>query len=304
VHPAATGDSAGSGRSLRWATLHGHDAAAARTGERVSTSTTHEAAGRGLADLTTGVVRHSSAQASRRAVLHVQAPGDSSAPADLAGWFTERGFHFYVAGVRLPIRAALTTRHARRDLQSAFTDLDTAARRLRRDDGVASVIVTARGRAAVAAALWSASGPASTAGGHSDPRGDGDPQGDSDPQGDTCLARADALILWAPAWPTRGGLQLDIGCPVLVIGDRVDAGAGGAPRARWPRARWRRARWRRARWRRARRSGPPGPPALQLGSHVTWLALADADTDQRQFLTELGRWLGAYMYGSVLDQLL
>jgi hypothetical protein len=43
---------------------------------------------------------------------------------------------------------------------------------------------------------------------------------------------------------------------------------------------------------------------LQLGSHVTWLALADADTDQRQFLTELGRWLGAYMYGSVLDQLL
>ncbi len=300
MHAAAAGDSAGSGRSLRWTTLHGHDAAAVRTGERVSTSTTHEAAGRGLADLTTGVVRHSSAQASRRAVLHVQAPGDSQAPADLAAWFTERGFHFYVAGVRLPLRAALSTRHARRDLQSAFTDLDTASGRLRRDDGMASVIVTARGRAAVAAALWSASGPASTGGGHSDPRGDsgprgdGDPQGDSDPEGDTCLARADALILWAPAWPARGGLQLDIGCPVLVIGGRVVAGAAGAPRPRWPQARWRRPR----------RSGPPGPPALQLGSHVTWLALADADTDRRQFLTELGRWLGAYMYGSVLDQLL
>jgi hypothetical protein len=255
----------------------------------VSTSTTHEAAGRGLADLTTGVVRHSSVQASRRAVLHVQAPGDSSAPADLAGWFTERGFHFYVAGVRLPLRAALSSRHASRDLQPAFTDLDTASGRLRRDDGMASVIVTARGRAAVAAALWSASGPASSRGVHSDPRGDSDSRGDSDPEGDTGLARADALILWAPAWPTRGGLQLDIGCPVLVIGDRVDAGAGSTRRARWP-------------W--PRRSGAPGPPALQLGSHVTWLALADADTGRRQFLTELGRWLGAYMYGSVLDQLL
>jgi hypothetical protein len=222
----------------------------------VSTSTTDEAAGSGLADLTTGVVRRSSAQATRRAVLHVQSPGDSQVPADLAGWFTERGFNFYVAGVRLPRSAALSARRARRDLQSACTDLDTASGRLRRDDGMASVIVTARGRAAVAAALWSASGQASDSG-----MGDGSGR----------VARADALILWAPAWPARGCLLLDIACPVLVIGGRL---------------------------------GRRRTPALQLGSHVTWLALADADTDPRRSLTELGRWLGAYMYGSTLDQLL
>jgi hypothetical protein len=56
----------------------------------------------------------------------------------------------------------------------------------------------------------------------------------------------------------------------------------------------------------------PGPAAAQLGSHVTWLQLPSADgrTEQAEgarrqlFFNELGRWLGAYMYGSVRDQLL
>jgi hypothetical protein len=37
---------------------------------------------------------------------------------------------------------------------------------------------------------------------------------------------------------------------------------------------------------------------------VTWLALAHADADRELFLTELGRWLGAYMYGRGRDRLL
>jgi hypothetical protein len=37
---------------------------------------------------------------------------------------------------------------------------------------------------------------------------------------------------------------------------------------------------------------------------VTWLTLAGAGGDQRRLLEELGRWLGAYMYGSLRDQLL
>ena len=48
---------------------------------------------------------------------------------------------------------------------------------------------------------------------------------------------------------------------------------------------------------------------LQLGGHVTWLRLpagpaVDDTAGRRQFFDELGRWLGAYMYGHVRDQLL
>ena len=107
------------------------------TGERVSTSTIHEAARSGAPDeatriLTTGMVRLSAAQATRRAVLHVQAAGDPPVPADLASWFTERGFQFYVAGVRLPF--TLSPRHADRELTSVFADLDAASACLREDN--------------------------------------------------------------------------------------------------------------------------------------------------------------------------
>jgi hypothetical protein len=203
------------------------------------------------------MLRRSSAQPTRRAVLHVQAPGDPAAPPELASWFTERAFHYYAAGLRLGPAARLTGRQAGRragrDLRDACTDLDAACARVRGSDGMASVIVSAGGRAAVAAALWADNQP----------------------------SRADALILAAPAWP-RGGVRLGIACPVLVIGHE---GSQAAARL-WPR----------------RAHGRGVPP--QLGSHVTWLTLAGAGGDQRRFLEELGRWLGAYMYGSVRDQLL
>jgi hypothetical protein len=242
----------------------------------VSTSTSHGVAGRELAAdpaspqadsaeasgaAGAALIRRSSAQPTRRAVLHVQAPGDPATPPELASWFTERAFHYYAAGLRLPPAARLTVRRAGRragrqagrDLRDACADLDAACARVRGPDGMASVIVTARGRAAVAAALWADSRP----------------------------SRADALVLSAPAWPRRG-LRLAIACPVLVMGDEGSRAATGP----WPRL----------------AHGRSVPP--QLGSHVTWLTLAGAGGDQRRLLEELGRWLGAYMYGSLRDQLL
>jgi hypothetical protein len=259
----------------------------------VSTSTIHQAAGSCAADLmtgilTTGMVRLSSAQATRRAVLHVQAAGDPPVPADLANWFTERGFQFYVAGVRLPL-ASLSDKHAERDLRAVFADLDAAAACLRGPDGMVSVIVTARGRAAYAAALWSASGEASEQQGSDAPIGSDGHQGSGAPP-----AKANALILSAPVWPARASLHLDIACPVLVVVSRGDIAAEGQRRARQPRQ----VRLRPG------RPGRAGAYATQLGSHVTWLVLADADSDRRPFLTELGRWLSAYMYGRGRDQLL
>lgn len=243
------------------------------TGEHVSTSTIHEAARSDAPDqapriVTTGMVRLSSAQATRRAVLHVQAAGDPPVPADLASWFTERGFQFYVAGVRLPF--AVSARHAERDLTSAFADLDAASACLRGPDGMVSVVVTARGRAAFAAAMWSASREA------------------------TDERQANALILSAPVWPVRASLQLDIACPVLVVVDGNGDVGGPGQRTSPPRP----ARL---------RPGKPsrsGTHATQLGRHVTWLALAHADADRELFLTELGRWLSAYMYGRGRDRLL
>ena len=209
----------------------------------MTTSTSH-----GAVDGTwTALARRSPAQASRRAVLHLHAAGDPMPPADLASWFTERAFHFCVASIRLPAKAKVSARHAARDLRLALADLDAACAQLRQADGMASVIVTAQGRAAVAAALWA----------------DRRTPGEDGPQ-------ADALILSAPAWRARRALHLNIACPVLVI-----AGEGGVPAA-----------------------------AMPLGSHVTWLALPDAGADRGAYLAELGRWLGAYMYGQARDQLL
>lgn len=243
------------------------------TGERVSTSTIHEAARSDGPDqatrlVTTGMVRLSSAQATRRAVLHVQAAGDPPVPADLASWFTERGFQFYVAGVRLPF--AVSARHAERDLTSVFADLDAASACLRGPDGMVSVVVTARGRAAFAAALWSAS------------------------RGATDERQANALILSAPVWPVRASMQLDIACPVLVVVDGIGEAGSSSQQGTAPRP---------IRLRPVKPSRT-GAHATQLGRHVTWLALAHADADRELFLNELGRWLGAYMYGLGRDRLL
>jgi hypothetical protein len=242
--------------------------------------------------------RRRSVQPSRRGVLYLQAARDTPVPPDLASWYTERGFHFYVAALRWPGR-----RRSGRALAAAFAELDTRCEHLRGSDGIDNVIVTAHGEGATAAALWCAAGPAHAVrrpaaqqcadGPDSAVRrpaaqqcADGPDSAVRRPAAQQCAdgrpgSRADALILYAPSFRRKVRRGLDIACPVLVVG-----GAGG-PRA--------------------------GRPAtVQLGRHVTWLAPADAEArpdaasaeDRRRFFDEMGRWLGAYMYGQVRDQLL
>ena len=147
----------------------------------------------------TEIFRRSSAQPSRRAVLHVQAAEDPAAPADLGPGTPARAFHFYVAGLRLPALAPVGTRPAARFLAAAFADLDAACAHLRGADGMASLIVSASGRGAIAAALWCAARPAA----------------------------ANALILLAPRLPAGTSLSLEIDCPALVLTDPAVPAPGG-----------------------------------------------------------------------------
>jgi hypothetical protein len=206
-------------------------------------------------------------------VLHLQAAGDPVVPADLAGWFTERACHFYLAGLRLPARMG-RLRRAGRAAESIFAELDAVEAHLREADGIEHVIVSAQGPAAVAAALWCAREEASAPG--------------SSSALSAARRTADALILYRPAWPPGPALKLDIACPVLVL---CPAGGG--------------------RGRRLRRPAVP----RQVAGHVTWLRLPEAGAPagisdlaggagRRVFFGELGRWLGAYMYGPPPDQLL
>ena len=229
-------------------------------------------------------------------MLHVQAAGDPAAPADLADWFTERAFHFYLAAVRLPSRVTIGGRAGGSALDAACAELDAACARLRHEEGMGHVIVTAQDRGALAAARWSAG------------RGRG---------------RADALILYEPELPSRPALKLNITCPVLVVTrPRSSAGSRASTGAQRGGGRWHSL---------ARRSaGEPVAGTTQLGGHVTWLQLPDATgavsssacapaaglggpagpgsagspAGRQTFFDELGRWLGAYMYGQARDQLL
>ncbi|HEU5416472.1 MAG TPA: hypothetical protein VFV41_02190 [Streptosporangiaceae bacterium] len=155
-------------------------------------------------------------------------------------------------------------RRGRRALAGAFAELEARCAQLRAEDGIDNVIVMAHGAAALPAALWCAAQP---------------------PGG-----QADALILYGPEFAGAIREGLDIDCPVLIIG-----GSGGQQR-RGP----------------ALRRRPAPAPTAPLGRHVTWLHPADGDArpdaedaaDRSRFFDEMGRWLGAYMYGQVRDQLL
>jgi alpha-beta hydrolase superfamily lysophospholipase len=198
-----------------------------------------------------------SARPSRRAVLHLHDLTGSFAPADLARWYNERGFHFYVTDVDVADSLdSGSRRRLNRSLQAWFSVLDGACRHLREKDGIDAVILSAEGSAASPAALWC------------------DARRSSSP--------VDALIVSRPDFGRGLRRSLDISCPVLVI----SASGGSAELSR-----------------RERRS-------VRLGQHVTWLFLdedagSDAAAASRQRLfDEMGRWLGAYMYGQVRDQLL
>jgi alpha-beta hydrolase superfamily lysophospholipase len=186
----------------------------------------------------------------------------SLAPADLARWYNERGFHFYVADIEVG-----ESLRPGKPAPGFFAALEAACQHMRASDGIDAIILSAEDSAAAAAALWCDAR-----------RGDGP---------------VDALILSSPDFGRSVRGPLDIACPVLVISARPSGAA------------------------RPRGAGRAG--AISLGQHVTWLHLdqdaeragpdplqpeATVTAQRRRLFDEMGRWLGAYMYGQLRDQLL
>ncbi|HEV3288374.1 MAG TPA: alpha/beta hydrolase [Streptosporangiaceae bacterium] len=254
------------------------------------------------------VLRRRSARRSKRAVLYVHCLGDAFVPADLARWYTDRGFHFYAADLRAigsDEPAAADGNRAAAELAECFACLDAAATHLRAADAIETLVVSAHAAGALISALW-------------------------------CHARrgsrpVDALILASPdlggGWPwlarvagredspagrppallagarrrLRQGLQIP--CPVLVMcpaGEASQTGGGSA----------------------LARGGLAALGALgtltgrrattRLGEHVTWLTMDGGLPGQatagpaagQRYLDEIGRWLGAYLSAQIRDQLL
>ena len=177
------------------------------------------------------VLRRPSPLPSRRAVLHVHSSSGSAVPEDLARWYTERGFHFYVTDLTAPGGRRWRARFRRRAVTAArFGTLDAACRHLRESDGIDSVVISAQSADALTVALWC------------DARRAAEP--------------ADAVILSCPAFGRRLRHGLRIACPVLVICPAAD-GAGQAGQGT--------ASGRRGRRRAAGRPGAGGPrPACDL----------------------------------------
>lgn len=201
------------------------------------------------------VFRRLATRPSRRAVLHLHDLAESFAPADLARWYNDRGFHFYVADLDPRLSLAGPGRRMPKTPATRLRQLDLACAHLRETEGIAKIILSAHGPASLTAAQWCAT------------RRD--------------RGQADALILTDPVFGRFAPSSLDISCPVLVI-----SGADGQPA----------------------RLGRRAAGKVSLGAHVTWLNLdqpgpaANSRPGQggeagRHLLSEMGRWLGAYMYG-------
>jgi hypothetical protein len=214
------------------------------------------------------VLRRRSALPTRRAVLYLHCEQDSFVPEDLVTWYTERGFHFYVADLRSQegLDRPARRRKRRAPKQSErFAGLDSACHHLREAEGIEMILMSAHGAGALTAAQW------------------------CDARGDDGLA--DALILSRPVFGRGLRRGLNIACPLLVMSPADKE----KKKRRGPRLR-------------RRHHGA----TVRLGPHVTWLRLeeglegteGDAGGDRRNFFDEMGRWLGAYMYGKVRDQLL
>ena len=246
------------------------------------------------------VLRRRSARPSRRAVVYVQCLGDSFVPAELAAWYVDRGFHFYVADLRAVGGAdqpAGAEPGPAGELTECFACLDAAVSHLRDADGIDAVVVSAHAAGAVIAALWSharrgsqpvdalvLASPEFGLGGRWLARSAAGPEGDQ--------RRPWPLLTGAQRRLRRG---LDIACPVLVMcpAEGWDAPGGPGGLLGW-------------------RLLLGGRATTRLGAHVTWMKLdggqpgeaLPAPEDRKSFFDELGRWLGAYLSGQIRDQLL
>lgn len=261
----------------------------------------------GTQGLDGAVLRRRSARPTKRAVIYLHCLDDAFVPADVASWYTDRGFHFYVADLRRlagggRMETGRPVQDSAAELDAYFGYLDLAAQHVRDADGMETVVVGAHATGALVAALW-------------------------------CHARrgsrpADALILASPAlrpgsWLTRarrGGRRarraapllavlrrrvrrgLDISCPVLVLCPAADWDATGGTSGLLA------------------LPGLAGLPGLgglgglgggqatmRLGPHVTWRKVDEEDAGRAglgQLLDEQGRWLGAYLSSQIRDQLL
>jgi len=243
------------------------------------------------------VLRRRSARPTKRAVIYLHCMSDSFVPADLASWYTERGFHFYVADLRRlsdPDRPGAEN-HAE-ELGEYLACLDTAVQHVREADGIETVVLCAHASGAIIAALWcharQASQPA-----------DALVLASPSLRGGSWLAQTVGRRLTTPGRRTppllavarrRVRRGLDISCPVLVLcpSEDWDAPGGTGGRLALP--------------------GTGARATIRLGAHVTWLRVDGAQPGQplpggaarRLVFDELAHWLSAYLSGQIRDQLL
>jgi serine aminopeptidase S33 family len=273
------------------------------------------------------LLRRLTVRPSGRAAVYVHGPGDPFVPAEVAGWYTDRGFHFYAADLREvggPWAGPPSSRGAAEDLGECFRLLDATVAHLHEVAETDTVVMAAHGTGALVAALWCharrGSRPADALilvsphlrGGGPRPRrgwaarvaptrvharaASGTPGGGAGTGGAAAAGWWLAPMVTGAQRRVRRGL--DISCPVLVMcpasGWDAPGGAGGLlPRALFT----------------------GGRVTVRLGEHVTWLKLDDgvggrpppgtaAAAWQRQFFDELNRWLSAYLSGQIRDRLL
>ena len=243
------------------------------------------------------VLRRRSARPTKRAVIYLHCMTDSFVPADLASWYTERGFHFYVADLRRlgdPGRPPAETQAE--ELGEYLACLDTAVRHVRDADGIETVVLCAHATGAIIAALWCharrASQPADALVMASPSFGSGSWLARTVGRRVTVPSRRTSPLLTVARRRVRRGL--DISCPVLVLCPSEDWDAPGGTSGLFaiPVA--------------GRKS------TIRLGAHVTWLRLDGAQPGQalpggaarKRVFDELARWLSAYLSSQIRDQLL
>jgi hypothetical protein len=242
-------------------------------------------------------------------VVYVHCLGDPFVPADLVGWYTDRGFHFYAADLRAVGGGpgAPDLNGPAGELSAYFACLDAAITHLRATDAIDTVVVSAHAAGALFAALWCharrgsqpmdaliLAGPELAAGRRWPGRA-------AAGRANGAAGRASPLLAGAQRRLRRG---LEIACPVLVMcpaaGGHAPGGSGGLLPLGLLGA-----------------VGALGTLAgrratIRLGEHVTWLTLDGGLPGQdpapapqrRHVLDELGRWLSAYLSGAIRDQLL
>jgi hypothetical protein len=207
------------------------------------------------------MLRRRSARTTKRAVLYLHCLADSFVPEDLASWYTERGFHFYVADLRPQARLGESARGrpAAPDVSECLGALDAMSGYLRESEAIDTVVVSAHGAGALVAALWCdarrATNPADALILAGPAFGRGRPH--------RTLVRSRKRIPAGQAASTQRRLRhgLDIACPVLVM---CTAAEWDAPEA----------------GRRGKRltHQPGGHGTIRLGPHVTWLRLDESLT--------------------------